>query len=102
MCHVKESKLPTVEDVHQIREELKVILGQYRVLTASIRIRLEAMGFTFTKRKTHYKVYYMNIPSRFCSMSVTASDKRTGILTALKFYRYLVVPYMREQYHMSL
>ena len=96
MCPQKENQSLLLQNPKEIREELKVILGQYRILNASIRQRLEALGFTFTKRRGHYKVYYMHEHSRFCSMSVTASDRKTGVNTALKLFRYLVIPYLQE------
>lgn len=96
MCQHKVNQSQFLQNPTELREELKVILGQYRVLNSSVRQRLEALGFSFSKRRGHYKVYYMNERCRFCSMSVTASDRKTGVNTALKLFRYLVIPYLKE------
>ena len=76
-----------------IKTQLKSILGQYRVMNASITQRLKAMGFQITKRRTHYKIYYMLDMSRFVVYPSTASEYRTGKILASKTFRYLILPY---------
>lgn len=62
----------------QLRQSLKVILRQYKVMNAGIRRQLEALGFTVEKGKRHYRLYYKDDRKHFCCLSASSSDRRSG------------------------
>lgn len=61
------------------REQLKSLLRGYRHMTNSLKKGLKRLGFEVETGRTHYKLYYGGDRSRSFTLSVSASDARTGL-----------------------
>lgn len=75
-----------------VKEELKKILKQYRVMTAAIKSKLNALGFTVQMAGKHFKIYYKDDWSHCAVISSTSSDVKAGTNVALQVFRALIAP----------
>lgn len=82
----------TKSDAKIIKQSLKRILKQYRTMTAAIRIKLNALGFSMVLGGKHIKIYYGTDRSHWALIASTASDVKAGIIVATRVFRTLIVP----------
>ncbi len=61
------------------REKLKALLRDYRHMNSKIRQGLKDLGFKVKIGRTHIKIYYGNDTMHPVTVSVSASDWRTGL-----------------------
>ena len=61
------------------RERLKALMRGYRHMTNSLKKGLKRLGFEVETGRTHHKLYYGGDRSHSFTLSVSASDARTGI-----------------------
>lgn len=73
------------------REELKSLLRGYRHMSNGLKKGLRKLGFEVEPGRTHYKVYFGSNRSRSFTLSVSASDYRSGINLAHQMARALAV-----------
>lgn len=66
-------------DVKKNKEKLKQLLRGYKHMNASIKHGLQELGFRVETSRTHIKIYYGNDTIRPFTVSVSASDWRTGL-----------------------
>lgn len=64
--------------LNELRQALKVVLRQYKVMNTGVRRQLEALGFRVEKGKRHYRLYYKNDTKHYCCLSASSSDWRAG------------------------
>ena len=82
----------TKADAAVIKKSLKTALKQYRTMTATIRSKLNTLGFTVEPGRKHIKIYYGTDRSRWALIASTASDVRAGIGVATHVFRILIAP----------
>lgn len=61
-----------------LKKSLKAIFRQYKVMNHSLQHQLEALGFTVVRGRRHYRIYYKDDRSRFCCLSCTSGDRKSG------------------------
>lgn len=83
-------------DAKIIKKELKSTLRQYRTMTATIRSKLNALGFSIQNTGKHIKIYYGNDRSHWALIASTASDVKDGIIAATRVFRLLIAPRISE------
>lgn len=71
----------------QKTNQLKAILRGYRHMSSSLKKRLKKLGFKVEPGKSHFKVYYEGDRSHTFTMSVSASDHRSGLNMAHQLAR---------------
>ena len=80
----------------ELKKRLKDVFRGYRTMTAKVRSRLKALGFTIQNAGKHFKVYFLDDFHHAAVVAKTASDAKAGINNAEKIYRFLVIPYLRK------
>ena len=73
----------------ETRSHLKAIFRQYRRMTPGLKSELEKMGFIVETGGKHIKIRY---GPKKAALSVTPSDYRTGLNTAMQLSRMLREP----------
>lgn len=66
-------------EVKKRKQKLKQLLRGYRHMNAHIKNGLQELGFRVKTGRTHIKIYYGNEVNRPFTVSVSASDWRTGL-----------------------
>lgn len=82
----------TKSDAMLMKTELKRILRPYRVMTAVIKRKLNALGFSVKPAGKHIKIYYGNDKNHWVLIASTASDVKAGINTVREIFQILIVP----------
>lgn len=77
-------RMMTSKDLHQT---LKALLAGYRHMTASLKRRLNDLGFQVVAGRKHIKIYWRFNRSRCCVISKTASDYKAGRNMASRLYQ---------------
>lgn len=86
-----ETKI-TLKEAKKLEKALKQVLRQYRTMTATIKRRLNALGFQLRITRKHIKIYYQNDKSHWALIAKTASDVKAGINVSRQIFRELIAP----------
>lgn len=76
---------------NDLYRKLKALLAGYRHMTASLKRRLNDLGFQVVAGRKHLKIYWQFNRSRCCVISKTASDYKAGRNMASKLYHLAIV-----------
>lgn len=67
------------EDAKKLKERLKNLLRGYKHMNNRTRQGLKELGFRIKSGRTHIKIFYGDDMTHAVTVSVSASDWRTGL-----------------------